>query len=122
MRSPTFVRGTGQAPDLIGCGRELVDAVRQMDVPPRSHIDVRGCVEGWAVVDVDIGASACPAGEEPNRCAGQRIDRIYARRTDGRWTTITYDNAAGCGTVRDTGPEFPAELCESLPPARPVTE
>lgn len=116
---PTCDPFTGQAPDTTGCQRELVDAVRQMDVPRRSSINVRGCVEGWAVVDVDIGASACPAGDEENRCAGKRIDRIYIRRQAGQWSAITYDNGPGCGTVRDTVPDFPAELCETLPPARP---
>jgi hypothetical protein len=109
--------GTGQPPAPPGCNAVLVDAVRAGDVPRHSGIDVRACEGEWAVVDIDIGASACPVTGDasPNPCAGQRLDRVYYRLVDGVWRFLAYDEGPGCGEIPEQVPDFPVALCEGLP-------
>lgn len=111
---------TGEAPDPDGCDRTLTDAVRAQDLPRRTGVDVKACRGGFAVVDVDLGASACPAtGDgEPNPCAGERVDRMFLGRAQAGWALIAYGRrgAAGCGQANLPG-SFPSDLCEGLPPA-----
>jgi hypothetical protein len=109
---------TGQVPPAAGCGDStLPDAVRRGDVPRRAGIDVRACELPWAVVDIDIGAGACPATGEPgNPCAGTNIDRSYWKVVDGTWDVLAYSSGAGCGDVLDALPELPRQLCADLPP------
>ncbi len=52
-----------EAPDA------LIDDVKKGDVPKRSGINVRACEVPWAVVDIDIGASACRQPKVPTRAA-----------------------------------------------------
>jgi hypothetical protein len=109
---------TGQPPPSAGCGdASLIDAVRRGDVPRRAGIDVRACELPWAVVDVDVGAGACPAsGDDVNPCAGKRVDRSYWKAVDGRWQSVAYSDGPGCGDVLLHLPELPEALCAHLPP------
>ena len=109
---------TGSPPPEPACGdATLPDAVRGGDVPRRAGIDVRACELPWAVVDIDVGAGACPATGEPgNACAGKNIDRSYWRAADGRWDLLAYSSGPGCGQVLEHVPEFPAAMCADLPP------
>lgn len=109
---------SGQPPDPEGCDRTLVDAVRASDVPRRAGIDRRACAGGFAVVDIDLGAGACPAtgDAEPNPCAGQRIDRTFWARQDGQWTLVTFGDRGGQGCAgAELPPSFPTSLCRDLP-------
>lgn len=109
---------TGESPASAACGDStLPDAVRRGDVPRRASIDVRACEMPWAVVDIDIGAGACPATGEPgNPCAGLNIDRSYWKASDGAWEVLAYSSGPGCGDVLDVLPELPERLCAELPP------
>ena len=109
--------GTGQPPAPPGCNAALVDAVRAGDVPRHSGIDVRACDGEWAVLDIDIGESACPVTGDasPNLCVGRRLDCVYYRLVDGVWSFLAYDEGPGCGEIPERVPDFPAALCEGLP-------
>jgi hypothetical protein len=115
---PACDPATGLAPAPAACGdATLPDAVRRGDVPRRAGIDVRACELPWAVVDIDVGAGACPATGEPgNPCAGMNIDRSYWKATAGGWEVLAYSSGAGCGDVLATLPELPARMCAGLPP------
>jgi hypothetical protein len=94
----------------------LRDTIANADVPRHFGMDTR-CEEPYAVVDVDIGAGACPADDTgPNPCAGERIRRMYWRIEDGAWVEIGVDQGRGCGDVLETAPDFPTHLCADLPP------
>jgi len=94
----------------------LADAVRSGDVPRRVGLSNKRCQLPWAVIDVDVGAGACPAtGDAPNPCAGQDVQRTYWRAAGHTWTQVGSSTGQGCGEIATIVPEFPIELCADLP-------
>ncbi|MEZ5382781.1 MAG: hypothetical protein R2754_13440 [Microthrixaceae bacterium] len=107
---------TGAAPATADCdGGSLTDDIRlYADVGRHASIGEKRCQDGWAMVEVDIGAGACPAGDESNSCAGQRIDRLFLKAGVPHWEVLARTREAGCGPVV-SNPEFPKDLCEDRP-------
>lgn len=92
-------------------------AISNADVPRRFGMSNTRCESRFAVVDVDYGAGACPAGDSaPNRCVGQRVRRQFWRVENERWVLIAAGTRAGCEDVMAAEPQFPSSLCEDLPP------
>ena len=86
------------------------------DVPRRFSIANERCQGEWAVIEVDIGAGACPATDEPeNPCVGQRNNRHFYRAVDDAWVLLAITRSAGCDDVHSADTSFPAELCDDLP-------
>lgn len=110
---------TGEAPVTGSCADRsaLVDDIRTLgDVGMHAGIAELRCEGTWAMVEVDIGAGACPPADGgPNPCAGQRVDRLFLRAGTPHWQIITRTREAGCGPVTSGAPDFPVALCEDLP-------
>lgn len=99
-------------------GGSLRDTVSNADVPKGFGMDHR-CEEPWAVVDIDIGAAACPGESDlENPCAGRNIRRTYWQVQAEAWVEVGQDDGPGCGAIHDQLPDFPARLCEDLPAVR----
>jgi hypothetical protein len=92
----------------------LRDAAMKQDVPAHSRIVQQRCDNGWALVDVDVGAGACGAVEGPNPCAGKRIDRHFFRVDGSSWTWLGVTRDAGCDFALGLDPGFPTALCADL--------
>lgn len=113
---PSCDPSTGVAPAPATCDdATLADAVRSGDVPRHAKIGIDRCELPWAVVDVDIGAGACPATEGPNPCAGKNVHRTYWEVDGSTWRMLAESTGAGCGDVADQVPDFPLRLCAGLP-------
>lgn len=99
------------------CGNgTLQTAVFSSDAPKRSRMSNERCEGEWAVIDVDLGAAACPAtGDPANPCAGQRVDREFFRIVDGAWRLRDVSRKPGCDDVTQVEPDFPLRLCADLP-------
>jgi hypothetical protein len=95
----------------------LHDTIANSDVPRHFGMSNEHCEVPYAVVDVDVGAGACPATGDAgdNPCAGQDIRRMYWHVEDGAWVQIGSDPGPGCGAIADVAPDFPAALCADLP-------
>lgn len=108
---------SGKVPAIADCdGGSLAEDVRLYgDVGRHATIGESHCQDGWAMVEADIGAGACPAGDGANPCAGERVDRLFLRATAPHWEVLTRTRDAGCGDVFKVAPKFPAALCEDRP-------
>jgi hypothetical protein len=97
----------------------LRDTIANADVPRHFGMGNSRCEEPFAVVDVDVGAGACPVTGDPtdNPCAGENIRRLYFRidADAAAWTVAGSDPGPGCGTITATIPDFPTHLCHDLP-------
>jgi hypothetical protein len=120
---PTCDPKTADPPAAASCDDQaaLVDEVRTFGDVGRhaSMVEVR-CEAGWAMVEADIGAGACPPTDgEPNSCAGRRVDRLFLRAATPHWEVLTRTREAGCGAVTAVAPAFPTSLCEDRPALGP---
>jgi hypothetical protein len=108
---------TGAPPAPVTCDDStLAEAVRSGDVPRHVGLSNKRCQLPWAVVDVDVGAGACPAtGDDANPCAGTNVRRTYWQAAGHTWTQVGSSTGAGCGEIATIVPEFPVELCTGLP-------
>ncbi|HEX6420922.1 MAG TPA: hypothetical protein VFZ77_20635 [Acidimicrobiales bacterium] len=115
---PACDPSTGVAPLPVTCDDStLADAARSSDVPRHSGLANKRCELPWAVIDIDVGAGACPAtGDGTNRCAGQNVRRTYWRAAGHTWQQVGSSIGSGCGDVADIAPDFPLHLCADLPP------
>lgn len=107
---------TGAAPATAACegGSLTADIRTYADVGSHASIGEKRCQDGWAMVEVDIGAGACPADEGANPCAGRRIDRLFLKVGVPHWEVLARTREAGCGPVA-SNPDFPKVLCEDRP-------
>jgi len=109
--------------DAAACDNStLRDTIANSDVPRHFGMGNERCEEPFAVVDVDVGAGACPVTGDPtdNPCAGENIRRLYFRIDEqgpngGTWTVVASDPGPGCGAITATVPDFPTSLCHDLP-------
>jgi hypothetical protein len=108
---------TGATPQLATCDdTTLADAVRNSDVPRHAGLANKRCELPWAVIDVDIGAGACPAsGDGTNTCSGRNIRRTYWKAAGYTWEQVGASTGTGCGDIASVVPEFPIHLCADLP-------
>mgnify|MGYP003377545511 CR=1 FL=1 len=81
---------TGAAPATAACegGSLTADIRTYADVGSHASIGEKRCQDGWAMVEVDIGAGACPADEGANPCAGRRIDRLFLKVGVPHWRVL----------------------------------
>ena len=109
--------GTGTTPQPATCGdTTLADAVRNSDVPRHAGLGNKRCELPWAVIDVDIGAGACPAsGDGTNTCSGQNVRRTYWKAVGYTWEPVGASTGTGCGDIASVVPGFPIHLCTDLP-------
>ena len=116
---PACDPSTGEPPVAATCeDGSLAEDVRvHGDVGRHAAIGESRCADGWAMVEVDIGAGACPPTDSgPNPCSGQRIDRLFLRAGVNNWEVVTRSRSAGCIDVHQAAPEFPPALCVDLAP------
>ena len=110
---------TGAGAEVATCSDTvaLVDDVRTRgDVPRHSDIGEVRCEGGWAMVEVDIGSSACPPSDgAANPCAGKTLDRLFLRAGTPHWEVIGRTRDAGCGAISDVAAQFPLDLCRDRP-------
>jgi hypothetical protein len=117
---PACDPNTGATPQAATCDdTTLADAVRNSDVPRHAGLANKRCELPWAVIDVDIGAGACPAtGDGTNTCSGQNIRRTYWKTAGYTWEQVGASTGTGCGDIASAVPEFPIHLCADLPAVR----
>jgi hypothetical protein len=104
--------------DPASCdGSTLHDSIANADVPRRFGMANERCEAPYAVVDVDIGAGACPATGEPtdNPCADQNVTRMYWHIENDTWVQVGRTDGPGCGDILSQAPDFPTKLCADLP-------
>ncbi len=110
---------TGLPADEPGCDtlrRDVTDRSYGLDLPRRATTETVVCDETWAIVQVDYGPAACPAGGDASNDCGQNLDRAYLRLGErGFWSVFDWDAKLGCGDVPQTDPAFPIDLCRDLP-------
>ncbi len=110
---------TGEAPTVASCDDRaaLVDDVRTLgDTGMHAGIGEIRCEGGFAMVEADIGAGACPPADGgANPCAGERVDRLFLRAGSPHWSVIFRSREPGCGGVLALAPDYPVALCEDLP-------
>jgi hypothetical protein len=114
--APACDEETGKMAAPASCeGTNLPDAVRSSDYA-HAGLGTTRCELPWAVVDVDIGSSACgPTDGGPNPCVGQRVHRMYWRTAGPTWRQVAQTDGPGCGDIAKQVPEFPRKLCAGLP-------
>ena len=115
---PACDAATGATPLPATCDDStLADAARSGDVPRHAGLGPSRCELPWAVIDIDVGAGACPAtGEGPDPCAGENVRRTYWRTAGYTWRQVGSSAGSGCGEIATIVPEFPLHLCADLPP------
>ena len=113
---PDCDAGTGQTPLAATCeDGTLAAAARSGDVPRHAGLANTRCEAPWAVLDIDIGAAACPASDSLNPCAGTWVRRTYWQTTTHTWEQVGASVGPGCGDIAAVVPEFPTDLCHNLP-------
>lgn len=114
---PVCDSNTGASPPSATCDdATLADAVRSGDVPRHVGLANKQCELPWAVIDVDVGAGACPAsGDGTNPCSGQDIRRTYWKAAGYTWEQVGASTGTGCGDIASIVPAFPIHLCADLP-------
>jgi len=107
---------TGSVPAPVTCDDgSLAEAVRAGDVPAHAGLGQSACELPWAVIDVDVGAGACPAtGDGTNPCAGRTVHRTYWKADGPTWTALGQSTGSGCGDAAELLPGFPQRLCQGL--------
>ncbi len=91
-------------------------AVKGLDVSRHSTGTVERCDGRWLVMTVPLDPVPCGAQPRPG-CVPVVSVRRYFLRWAGRsgWSEITSSAEAGCGAVLTVEPEFPNNLCATLP-------
>jgi hypothetical protein len=116
---PTCDPDTGSGPTVASCDDRaaLIDDVRTLgDTGTHTSIGEVRCEGGYAMVEADIGAGACPPADgSANPCAGRRVDRLFLQAGSPHWSVIFRSREPGCSGVLAVAPTYPVALCQDLP-------
>lgn len=112
----------GCYPPADHCDPVWIDqAVYYMDVPVnriRGVRDVVACDGTWLVLELNRGAGNCPPTEGVAQpcVVDDKTNRLFLHFGQHGWDSVAGTRDAGCAAVHTERPDFPAALCESLPP------
>jgi hypothetical protein len=82
--------------------------------PEHSDYGAVGCDGRWLVLNV--GWPGGPAGCGGPSCgAGSTVTHWFFRASRQGWIVVGNSLTAGCSRIHQEDPQFPADLCASLP-------
>jgi hypothetical protein len=105
----------GCAPPADHCDLTwTLKAFNGLDVPRHAGRHIEHCDQQWLVMTVDVNSAACGAGGRPGCSAPPSVAR-YVFRWASAWLVAVRTVAAGCAPILAAVPEFPRQICASLP-------
>jgi hypothetical protein len=105
----------GCAPSADHCDATwTLQAFNGLDVPRHAGRHIEHCDQQWLVMTVDVNSAACGAGGRPGCSAPPSVAR-YVFRFATAWVLAARTVTAGCAQIRAAVPEFPEQICASLP-------
>jgi hypothetical protein len=96
-------------------GAWITITVNGLDVPAHSGRGIEHCDQKWLIMTVDVNSAQCGAGGRTGCSAPPNVTRYFLGWKPNGWEVITQTKAAGCGSVLTAVPNFPRDLCSTLP-------